>query len=108
MSTRTKIGVIGIVLLAVGGYVRWFPPESLSNSDMLEGACIRVGSVMAVLWIAYPELIKLPTWISAATMIATPVIAWKPKIALLVLPLLFALWILYPKGKQKEDDQAKQ
>ena len=107
MSTRTKIGVIGIVLLAVGGYVRWFPPEGLSNPDVLEAACIRIGSVMAVLWIAYPELIKLPTWISAATMIATPVIAYRPKIALLILPLLFALWILSPKGKQRQNDKAK-
>ena len=108
VSTRTKIGLIGIVLLAVGGFVRWFPHESLANSETLQAACIRIGAVMCVLWIAYPEVIKLPTWISAATFLAAPVLAWKPRVALLVVPLLFVLWLLYPKSKKQEDQNSPQ
>jgi hypothetical protein len=106
VSTRAKLGIIAIVLLTAGAYVHWFPPESLENPDALKAACLRVGFVVAALWLAYPELIKLPTWISAATMIATPIIAWKPRVALLVIPVLLLLWILYPKRKQGDDKQA--
>ena len=112
MTTRTKIGVIGIVLLVAGGYLHWFPPEGLSNTDALESACLRVGFMMGALWLAYPELVKLPTWISAATFVATPIIAWRPRLALIILPVLLAVWILYPKKKKQPpggvQDRSKQ
>lgn len=106
MSTRTKIGLIGLVLLIAGGYLRWLPPDSLSNPDTFVAACLRVGLVMCALWLAYPELVKLPTWISAATFIATPLIAWRPRAALVILPVLFIAWVLYPRGKKSAKDDS--
>jgi hypothetical protein len=106
VTTRTKIGCIGVALLAVAGYFHWFPPESLSNTDAFVSAGLRVGLVMLVLWVAYPELIKLPTWISLATLVATPIIAWRPRAALVIIPILILVWILYPRAKNKSKSEA--
>jgi hypothetical protein len=106
VKTRTKIGLIGLVLLTIGGYLHWFPPEGISNTDALEAGGLRIGLVMLVLWLAYPELIKLPTWISAATFVATPIIAWRPKVALAILPVLLVAWLVYPRKKKKPKSDA--
>ena len=109
VTTRTKIGVIGVVLLTAGGYLHWGTlPEGISNTDAFEAAGLRIGVVMIVLWIAYPELVKLPTWISIATFVATPIIALRPRVALVILPVLLLTWILYPKAKKKPGGDSSQ
>lgn len=99
--------MIGLALLVMGGYLHWFPPEGIDNTEGLEAAGLRVGLVMVALWLAYPELVKLPTWISVATFVATPIIAWRPRAALIVLPVLLVTWILYPRSKKRVDGESK-
>jgi len=55
---RTLVGVIAVVLLAGAGLF-W---ASLGSQHALTGACLKVGSVMAALWLALPTISRHGNW----------------------------------------------
>ena len=63
-STRSKIGWIGLVLMAVG--MAAFVPGPFSSMRFLAGAAMKVGMVCALTWLAYPQLVLLPRWFAAS------------------------------------------
>ena len=65
-TRRHAIGLIAIVLLPGGIYLGFQPIEGEGLLKTLDAACLRVGSLMAVLWLAYPQIHRLPAWIWAA------------------------------------------
>lgn len=64
---------------------------------MALAACVRVGAVMAVLWLAYDEVSRLPAWIWAAVPLLLALLAFKPKALLIAVPIIIALVILKPR-----------
>jgi hypothetical protein len=93
---RPTVGLIALILLAGAAYYRMFPPPSEDSVQVgLEGACVRLGIVMAALWLALPQLSRFPWWIGVAVLLAVivAVLASKPRLFVYALPILVALWM---------------
>ncbi len=89
---RPIIGLIAIVLLAVGLYTRQLPNESIS------GACLRMGAVMVIWWFAHPQMHNVPRWLIAVFLLSFLVVLRWPKLLLVAVPIAAALWFLRPRA----------
>jgi len=93
---RPTIGVIAIVLLAAGFLLR--DPSQAT----LSAACLRVGMVMGLLWLAHPQLERLPLWATVVgVVLALAILRW-PKLVVIVLPLALVLWLLKPRAQRTD------
>ena len=98
---RHTIGVIAILLL-LGAIVFWVWPPQGAAYQQLEAACWRLGAVMVVWWIAYPQAKHLPPWLFGAIPVLIIILAVKPRWILVAIPILIALAILKPRlGRKK-------
>ncbi|WP_146434858.1 hypothetical protein [Blastopirellula retiformator] len=100
MNARTKIGLVAIICCVIGAAL-FLVDDPTSSLEHFQGALIKVGGVFALLWLAYPQITKLPVWLSLAivliaitTAVASSV--WK-KAALVAIPVLIVLWMLRPR-----------
>ncbi|MBW3596462.1 MAG: hypothetical protein KY475_04210 [Planctomycetes bacterium] len=100
---RTILGILAIISV-LGGLLTLLmgpPGETYETYLMLGASGLRIGLVLGAFWLAYPQLTRIPWWFVQALLAGTLVIAVKPKVAIIVLPLLIALWIVRPrKGKR--------
>ena len=97
---RIAIGIIAIVLFVGAAYFHARPPEGAFWTQ-LEAACWRVGALMAVIWLAYPEVARLPAWALGMVPILGLVLALRPKYLLLAVPIVIAMAILKPKVRRR-------
>ena len=93
---RPTVGIISLVLLTSGVAI-WLRPLDWEGNDALRGALMRLGIVMAAMWLALPQLHRLPGWIISAVGVAAIVIAVRPRTAIFLLPLLLAYLALRPR-----------
>ncbi len=93
---RPTIALIAVALLVVGIYT------SAETDSGLSAACLRVGTVMAILWFAQPQLQNVPRWLIGVVAVALLIATRWPKVLLLALPVGFVLWILSP-GRKKDE-----
>ena len=87
---RPTVGILALVLLLVGSII-WLGWRHEENAQQWIGACWRVGFAMAALWLALPDLRRLPTWILVPLLIVAVLIARQPRIMLLA----FVAMVLY-------------
>ncbi|HUY92955.1 MAG TPA: hypothetical protein VMV10_29770 [Pirellulales bacterium] len=102
---RPTIGIIAVALLAVGAasHVWGF------GGEVLEGACLRVGLVMAMLWLALPQTRQLKSKLLLAGLAALfAVVAFRPRmlpVLLKVAPIfaaaMFVLSLLRRQGDKR-------
>ena len=98
---RHLLGIIALLLLA-GAAVYWIWPPEGSAAQQFEAACWRVGALMAVLWLAYPQLLRLPGWLWPGLTMLLMILAIRPKYFLLAVPVIVALAVLRPRlGRRK-------
>lgn len=105
---RSLVGAIAIVLLAMAGVLLGLGVDG--TQGMWAGACLKVGLVVAALWLALPTLTSRSdfgqaSWVTVAiTMAAVIVIVWKKVPLQVILPtlgaFLFAVRILGPRRSQ--------
>lgn len=93
---RPMIGIIALVLLTAA-VVLAVRPLDWGGHQALLAACVRVGAVMTALWLAYPQVSRLPKWIVPTVLIAAIVVAIRPKLIVIAVPLLVALVVLRPR-----------
>ena len=93
---RHTIGIIAILLL-LGAVLLWISPQPGAWGESLKAACWRLGPCMVVLWLAYPEVARLPGWIWAVIPLLLAILAWRPKLFLVFAPIVIALAIVRPK-----------
>ncbi len=93
---RHIIGIIALLLL-LGACIYWISPPQSEWSHQLEAACWRVGPLLVMLWIAYPQLHYMPGWLWAAVPVLVIVLARWPRGFLLAIPLVIALAVLQPR-----------
>ena len=98
---RHAIGVIAIVLL-LGAGALWIWPLETTWYVPLQSACSRLGPCMAVLWLAYPEVKRLPAWLLPTIPLLIVILAVKPKLFLIALPIVILMLIIRPKGRQRK------
>ena len=73
----------------------WIWPLDVTWHEPLKSACSRLGPCMAVLWLAYPEVKRLPGWVWAIIPLLLLLIAWRRVAFLYALPFIIALAILH-------------
>lgn len=97
---RHILGICALLLLAGAVYYRIWPPGS-DVAVGLHAGCTRVGALCAVIWLAYRDLERLPSWIGSVVLVAAVFVAIKPKLAIIAVPMVIALMIL---GRKKNVD----
>jgi hypothetical protein len=96
---RHLIGIVAIGFL-VAGAVFWRWP--ISQGDLqLDASCTKTGLSLAVLWLAYPDLARLPAWLLTVVPAMIIVLAKWPRLFLFLIPLLIVLAILKPRWGQR-------
>ena len=95
---RPTVGLIAFACLATTVWLRFFPLQWEGNDGLL-GATMRIGLVMAALWLALPQLQRWPGWLIQVIGVSAVIIAIRPKVALVAIPVLLAYLFLRPKNK---------
>ena len=88
---RHLLGIAGVLLLALAAIL--FPLVD-GNSQVWPAACLRIGLVLVVLWMAWPELVGLSRWLARAALVVAVVVAAFSKYAWILIPLLLGAWVL--------------
>ncbi len=89
---RPTVGLVALLLLGTAGALLLLRPQE----QMWIGACLRVGLVMAGLWLALPTLQRFPWYfvLGAALVVGLLVSLTRPRaLAVLVVALVVAGWL---------------
>jgi len=95
---RLTIGILALVLLLVAGVLTIWPPASDGYQQFHAGA-LRVGIVLAILWLAYHDARRMPIWLVWAIPALLVTLALKPKWFLIAVPIVIALLIVRPRNR---------
>jgi Na+/phosphate symporter len=112
---RHIIGILALLLLTFGLWQIFFSTDSSSALSFIGNSGIRIGLVLAALWLAFPEVKRvakfiesMPSWffyLSLAALFAAGVIK-HPAAILLIVPVLFLMWMLKPPQAATSKRQA--
>jgi hypothetical protein len=97
---RAAAGFLGLALLAVA-VVLWLSATG-EQAQLWMSSCLRVGSVLCLLWLAWPQLSRLHPWLilgGLAILVAVLVLARQPRILLIGLAILIVLARLRPRAR---------
>lgn len=99
---RPTIGIIALALLAAAGASRVWG----FGGEVLQGACLRVGLVMAMLWLALPQARQLKSKLLLAALAALfAVVAFRPRmlpVLLKVVPIFAAAMFALSLFRRKD------
>ena len=108
---RKLLGLIALLLLAVGGIVAWQGPAGGSAAGFA-GPCVKAGLVLGALWLALPQITRfftsVPRWLIVAGAAGAVLCVINPWLILLALPALPLLWFLLPRPRAKADEPVVQ
>ncbi len=76
--------------------MRIFPGEGAALKQ-LYAACCRLGPALVALWLAYPQLERLPGWLLQVIPLVVILGAYRPRILLVAIPIVIALVVLNRK-----------
>jgi hypothetical protein len=91
-SRRHVIGLIALVLLAIG-LGGWLLDDPQYKG--IEGVGWRAGALMAVWWLAYKDLRRLPAWLWAAIPVAIVILVKWPQRSLVLIPVVVLALALF-------------
>lgn len=98
---RHWLGLIAAVALIAGGLLRWSGVNSyVANSSL------RIGIVLALLWLALPQLLQMKKWFYRAVIVVAVAFAAFSKYALILLPLLALMWFFGPRTAAGKSEKA--
>jgi len=97
---RHAFGILALISLATGLYYQCLDAEGFHQ--LIEGVTIRIGLVLGALWLAYPDLKKVPRWFYPVLLTAVAIVIIRPKLIVLVAPTVIAIWILTPRKSTKQ------
>ncbi len=84
------MGILAAALLLSAGVVwLWMPQAELTLAF-----CWRGGALLAVAWLAYEDVQRLPGWLVLAVPVVLIVVARWPRLIVAVVPLLLVLALL--------------
>jgi hypothetical protein len=86
---RHLFGILALVCL-LGGVAFWLVPEQVGY-EAYHAECWRLGSVMLMIWLAYPNLSRLPPWLAVAVPLGLIVLIYRRNWLRALLPWLWAL-----------------
>jgi hypothetical protein len=88
---RHIIGILAILTL-LGAVVFWIWP--FPGSEPYESGCLRLGAVLVAMWLAFPDVRRIPTWALAVLPVALFLIVRFPRQFLMAIPALIGLALL--------------
>ena len=102
---RHILGIVALCLLITGAVMllRSFGEDAgaAASKDFAASMCLRIGWVLAAIWLAYPELKYIPPWMYTIVLAAVVIVVIQPKTIVFVIPALLLIWLLNPKrGKR--------
>jgi hypothetical protein len=93
---RPTVGIIALLLFAGAVYFWLFPPRHGGFETGLHAAFIRLTMVMGALWLAHPQLRRVPWWVTIGLFLlaagALLAVLRQPRMLLLLIPIAAALW----------------
>ena len=91
---RPTLGALAVLFL-VGALVLWlvFPQHAEKGIWIL----IRIGAMFGVLWLAHPQLERVPRFLWIGIFVTAVVLGVRPKLLPVVLLILIAIAILRPR-----------
>jgi hypothetical protein len=93
---RILIGILALLFLAAAGTI--FMRGDYDESQFLMSVCMRVGLVLAAMWLAYEQVLKLgkrwPPWVWGVIGLSMLVIVVRPNAILFVAPLIAGIAVL--------------
>jgi len=90
---RTVIGIVAALLLSGAVALFFFPPQS-AGMQQLKAACWRLGPVLFVWWLAYPQAKHLPAWLLGVIPLLVIILAVRPKWIVIAIPILIVFFLL--------------
>ena len=99
MHKRTSIGLLALVLFAVG-IALTIGGATGAGAVECQASSLRLGVLCSLVWLAYPELIRLPGWLFPA-LLCSALAAFRWRWLFAVVPLIaFGGWLLQPRRKR--------
>ena len=95
---RHIVGILAILMLVAGG-VMSFAGYNDGNALLLQAAFLRVGAVLATLWIAHPELSRMRPWMVILFVAALVGVIFVRRLLVPLLLLALLIAILRPRTK---------
>ena len=95
---RHLLGIIAVAALALAATIAFYPP--FAEYKAAGGVGLRVGSVLAVFWLAWPDLYRLPQWAWYVLPFAILALIYARSILLYLSPVLAVAitgYVLYRK-----------
>ncbi len=99
---RHALGIIGIVAFVVGVAAHCVADDQDGTMQAVSGSGTRIGAVLLSIWLAFPQISRVPAWMYKSGLISALVIAIRPKAAFVILPALALIWLLRPRPKPSQ------
>jgi hypothetical protein len=100
---RHALGVLAIVLLGIAAGLTlayWGAAMGPALTD-LQAASFRLGVLLAVVWLAYDNLRRVPLWLAVAFLLSLGVVLFVRRLALILVPLIFVAALLGSLGRRR-------
>lgn len=91
-------GIIALLLLLGSGLLFLLHPE-WDQTQAFASSALRIGLVLGAIWLAYPELVRLPKWLIPLLIGVAVTIAFRPRSALFLVPIVLVVLVLRPRKK---------
>jgi hypothetical protein len=88
---RHILGILAVLFLLAGVVF------GLYRYDQFQGECWRTGSVLLMLWLAYPDLCRVPVWVLLVLPVAVVVVLRRPRWLWALIPALLLVAFLKPR-----------
>ena len=102
---RPTLGAISLTLIVTSAVI-WFIPGASDDWAFAQGVCVKVGTVLLMAWVAYPQLERLSLWKTVTVMVVGGIMILRPqlipvlaRILVVLAPLLFVIWLLQIPSK---------
>jgi hypothetical protein len=100
---RHLLGISGLVLMIVGA-AGWVMEPTGAAAAFGQGVLLKVGIVLGLFWLAYPQVVRFPRWLAGAIFMTGIALAVRPRAvaalaraSLLLVPILPIVWLLRPR-----------
>jgi hypothetical protein len=97
---RPTVGILAIVLLAAGA-VMYFGGYDEGPAEQIQGAFLRVGVLLATLWLAHPELKRMRPWMAIVVVGALVAIVFVRRLLVPVLIIALLVAVLRPRSSRR-------
>ena len=101
---RAALGIIAFGFLSIGAAGEWLVADGPAHATA--GVLFRAGTLLAVLWIAWPDLKKLPVWLMLSLLggvVAVSYLGSRKIVIPFVLGAIVMLALLRPRRRFGEE-----